>query len=44
MYLSVLIEFTNMFLDLTWAAFWGFLYPKAFFDMFTPYSNFREWD
>jgi len=23
-------------IDLTWAAFWGFLYPKSFFDMFTP--------
>jgi hypothetical protein len=23
--------------DLAWAAFWGFFYPKAFLDMFTPY-------
>jgi hypothetical protein len=22
---------------LAWAAFWGFFYPKSFFDMFTPY-------
>jgi len=24
---------------LTWAAFWGFFYPKAFLDMFTPIFN-----
>jgi len=24
---------------LVWAAFWGFLYPKSFFDMFTPIFN-----
>jgi len=24
---------------LTWAAFWGFFFPKAFFDMFTPIFN-----
>jgi len=24
---------------LTWAAFWGFFYPKSFFDMFTPVFN-----
>jgi hypothetical protein len=23
--------------DLAWAALWGFFYPKAFLDMFTPY-------
>jgi len=25
-------------IDLSWAAFWGFFFPKAFFDMFTPYT------
>jgi hypothetical protein len=29
---------TTLTVDLVWAAFWGFLYPKAFFDMFTPYT------
>jgi hypothetical protein len=24
---------------LIWAAFWGFFYPKSFFDMFTPIFN-----
>jgi len=24
-------------IDLSWAALWGFFFPKAFFDMFTPY-------
>jgi len=26
-------------IDLSWAAVWGFFFPKAFFDMFTPYTS-----
>lgn len=28
--------------DLAWAAFWGFFYPKAFLDMFTPYHTLPQ--